>query len=65
MSEKCEHKTAIIIHEATPSTPYDLYLCTWGCREVLAGMTTPDGISRTWAVSELIELMLLMTGVAA
>ena len=53
MSKECEHKTAVVIHEAAPSAPYNLFLCTYGCHEYLAGVER-DGVMQVWAVSELI-----------
>lgn len=53
---QCEHKTAVTLSHATPHKPYTVLLCTWGCGEHLISVDRPNGITETWAASELIEL---------
>lgn len=56
MQNQCEHKTAITLSHATPQKPYNVLLCTWGCGEHLISVTDAAGVSREWAVSELLAL---------
>lgn len=57
MSNQCEHKTAITERDANGQRNYRVSLCTWGCGEVLVSVERLDGLTDTWAVSELIEVM--------
>ncbi|MBK8990143.1 MAG: hypothetical protein IPM39_29450 [Chloroflexi bacterium] len=50
----CEHKTAVTLSYATHQKPYNVLLCTWGCGEHLISVTDAAGVSREWAVSELL-----------
>lgn len=54
---KCEHKTAITERPANGQRNYRVSLCTWGCGEVLVSVERLDGLTDTWTVSELLEVM--------
>lgn len=55
---QCDHRTAVTIKRETPTTPYRVLLCTWGCQEYLVSVDLADGTTATWAVSELVEVAL-------
>jgi hypothetical protein len=53
MNEPCEHKTSTVLFTGTD---YSINQCDWGCGECTITTIGDDGITKEWAVSNLLVM---------